>query len=200
MYLNCPFHTTRFLMVHRWLHRAAPESRHGGTDFAIHGAPNGVGQELLSAFFSYSFWSLRVWLRSATGDGDLVALARFDFRRPPPLATWNQPARQMVDAEVSANGTVHGVADWFAPHTDDEIIVHRGPDGEMMHWQQAVRFIERDLPATQGDHVAIEVLSTDLRIGLSLRRQRSQIAREHTKLCPLHTGASSRCRSQSITM
>ncbi len=104
---------------------------------------------------------------------DVVELARYDFRNPAPLATWNQPAHRNVNIEISADGAVHGVAYWFALHLDDEITVHSGPGGELKHWQQAVQFFEQDLPVTRGDRFAIDVQSTDLQIGFSLRRNRS---------------------------
>lgn len=85
-----------------------------------------------------------------------------DFKQLP-LATGNEePNRIPLTAKVTASGTVHAVAFWFDLHLDEDITLNSGPDGEMVHWGQAVYFLPEPKSVSQGEEVKLEALQSDV--------------------------------------
>ena len=87
-----------------------------------------------------------------------------DFKDLPPVASLESP--NIFEAEVVANqsGTIHGIAFWFDLHLDDQIQLSSGPEGEMIHWGQAVYIFEDSREVQSGEVLKVKILQSDVRI------------------------------------
>ncbi|WP_207457204.1 tetratricopeptide repeat protein [Azospirillum sp. SYSU D00513] len=80
---------------------------------------------------------------------DFTALD-FDFTRNMP-----EEGEREIEVEVTAEGTVHGVAFWFDLFMDEEVTYRSGSRSRTNHWKQAMTFLESPIPVAPGDRLRI---------------------------------------------
>lgn len=91
-----------------------------------------------------------------------------DFYNLPPSVSFENPIITPLQVEVDKDGTVHGVAFWFNLHLTDTISMSSAPDGEMVHWGQAVFIFPEAITVTSGEILQINVIQTDTEIKFNL--------------------------------
>lgn len=91
-----------------------------------------------------------------------------DFYNLPPSVSFENPIITPLTVQVEKDGTVHGVAFWFNLHLTDKISMSSAPDGEMVHWGQAVFIFPKAKSVTSGDVLQINVIQTDTEIKFEL--------------------------------
>jgi len=91
-------------------------------------------------------------------------LFSIDFKDLPPEASMENPNVFEAEVVVNQSGTVHGIAFWFDLHLDDQMQLSSGPEGEMIHWGQAVYIFEDAREVKSGDMVKVKILQSDMRI------------------------------------
>ncbi|NKB59467.1 MAG: methyltransferase domain-containing protein, partial [Alphaproteobacteria bacterium] len=94
----------------------------------------------------------------------------FDFRNLPPEASTERPLKKTIDVEIAADGQFHAIAFWFDLHLDDEIMVSSGPEGDVVHWGQAVQFFADDLAVQRGDTVRLKLYFDEIKIRWKIDR------------------------------
>ena len=85
----------------------------------------------------------------------------FDFTNLPANASVEQPNETHLTVPVTQDGELHAIAFWFQLHLDDEITLSSGPQGEMVHWGQAVYFFEQPKMIRQGELVQLKALQSE---------------------------------------
>jgi tetratricopeptide (TPR) repeat protein len=84
-----------------------------------------------------------------------------DFYNLPELATPENPNRHSMEVEITEEGRMHGIMFWFTLHVDDEISMSSGPNGEMVHWGQALYMFDDEQVVKPGDKVAVTALQSE---------------------------------------
>ncbi len=92
----------------------------------------------------------------------------FDFNDLPEESSIENPHQKTFEVEATSDGTLHAIAYWFDLHLDDEIAVSSGPEGDVVHWGQAVQFFEDDLELRKGDIVRLNMHFDEIKIRWSL--------------------------------
>ncbi|MFY0631751.1 MAG: tetratricopeptide repeat protein [Flavobacteriaceae bacterium] len=87
-----------------------------------------------------------------------------DFYNLPPSVSFDNPIITPLKVIVEKDGTVHGVAFWFNLHLTDQVSMSSAPDGEMVHWGQAVFIFPEAKTVASGDVLQINVIQTDTEI------------------------------------
>lgn len=95
-------------------------------------------------------------------------IIKVDFYKLPPSVSFENPILTPLEIQVEKSGTVHGVAFWFNLHLTDQISMSSAPDGEMVHWGQAVFIFPEAKTVTSGDLLQITVIQTDTEIKFKL--------------------------------
>lgn len=95
-------------------------------------------------------------------------IIKVDFYNLPPSVSFENPILTPLEIQVQKSGTVHGVAFWFNLHITDQISMSSAPDGEMVHWGQAVFIFPEAKTVTSGDVLQINVIQTDTEIKFKL--------------------------------
>lgn len=85
-----------------------------------------------------------------------------DFKQLPPATGNDEPNVISLSVKATESGTVHAVAFWFDLHVDDEVTLNSGPDGEMIHWGQAVYFLSEPKAVKAGEELNLEALQSDV--------------------------------------
>lgn len=93
--------------------------------------------------------------------GDATPVYDIDFRHIPGVITDTMPQTKQVELKSTIQGTAHAVVCWFDLHLDDEICVSTRPGGDMVHWGQAVCFLENDIPVQPGDVLTFQMSYSD---------------------------------------
>ncbi|MEZ4932822.1 MAG: hypothetical protein R2788_11970 [Saprospiraceae bacterium] len=60
------------------------------------------------------------------------------------------------------SGCLHAVAFWFTLHVDENTSLSTGPDGEMIHWGQALYFLKNDRNVDAGEMVDLAMLQQEV--------------------------------------
>lgn len=84
-----------------------------------------------------------------------------DFSHLPEPATPENPNKHSMEVEVTKEGRMHGIMFWFTLHLDDKISMSSGPDGELIHWGQALYMFDDEQLVKPGDKVAITALQSE---------------------------------------
>ena len=87
-----------------------------------------------------------------------------DFAALPPATSDDQPNEKQLEVNVTQDGVAHGVAFWFDLHLDDTICLSSGPDGEMIHWGQAIYFFQKEQQVKAGDVLSVKLLQSEMKI------------------------------------
>ena len=80
---------------------------------------------------------------------------------PPPLISDQNPLVREFTMEATADGTLHGVAFWFDLDLDGTTMASSKPDGELVHWGQAICLFEQDKPVKKGEKITVQMVLTD---------------------------------------
>jgi tetratricopeptide (TPR) repeat protein len=88
----------------------------------------------------------------------------FDFMDLPPEASAETPYEKTIDVAVTKDGIFHAVAFWFDLHLDNEITVTSGPEGDVVHWGQAVQFFKDDTMVQKGDIARLRMYFDEIKI------------------------------------
>ncbi|MEL6864016.1 MAG: tetratricopeptide repeat protein [Bacteroidota bacterium] len=99
---------------------------------------------------------------------EVFPILAIDFKNLPPTAGEDQPNETILKIPIATDGQAHAIAFWFDLHIDEEISLSSGPDGQMVHWEQAIFFLNQNPDVVQGDTLELRVLQTDLMLKFSL--------------------------------
>ncbi|XOV66433.1 MAG: tetratricopeptide repeat protein [Fluviicola sp.] len=86
---------------------------------------------------------------------EVFSVLSVDFYNLPKQATPENPNTHSLEVEITKEGCVHGVMFWFDLHVDEHIIMSSGPDGELVHWGQAIRMFEDEQEVQPGDVIRL---------------------------------------------
>ncbi|OEK07124.1 50S ribosomal protein L11 methyltransferase [Roseivirga misakiensis] len=92
---------------------------------------------------------------------DVFPLRTYDFRNLPAEIPFDNPEVESYKVKCTASGQLQAVAFWFDMHMGDEASYSSGPDGELVHWQQAVYFFEKPIDIKKGQQVDLQALFSD---------------------------------------
>ena len=92
----------------------------------------------------------------------------FDFYNIPPFYSEQEPFKKSLTITATEDGDVHAVAFWFTLHLDGETNLSTGPDGEMIHWGQALCFFETELKVKKGAEINLTMNQSDMAIWFSV--------------------------------
>ena len=95
------------------------------------------------------------------GLSDVFPLRAYDFYNIPDEVTFEEPEEEPYTITCTADGLLQGVAFWFDLHMNKEDTLSSGPDGELVHWQQAVYYFEKPPVVKKGEKVTIKALYSD---------------------------------------
>lgn len=95
---------------------------------------------------------------------DVFDVLPIDFYKLPKLAAFDKPNIHHLEVEVKADGELHGVVFWFDLHLDEQLSLSSGPDGEMVHWGQAVCCFDKPVKVKIGDVVSLQAEQSEMKI------------------------------------
>ncbi len=90
-----------------------------------------------------------------------------DFYHLPKAAGENSPNLHQLEIEITADGELHAVAFWFDLHLDDQLSLSSGPEGEMIHWGQAVYSLNPPKSVKAGDKISLTAAQSEMKIVFS---------------------------------
>lgn len=102
------------------------------------------------------------------GLSDVFPLRAYDFYNVPDQVSFEDPEEEDYTITCKEDGLLQGVAFWFDLHMDEEDTLSSGPDGELVHWQQAVYFFNKPRAVRKGEQVTIKALYSDQMIRFRL--------------------------------
>lgn len=88
----------------------------------------------------------------------------FDFQNLPAERSANDPLRKPLSVLATESGHFHAVAFWFALHVDERTSLSTGPDGEMIHWGQALYFLKNDRKVESGEMIDLTMVQHEVLI------------------------------------
>ncbi len=91
-----------------------------------------------------------------------------DFYNLPPAVAPEAPNRHTLEVEISHDGELHAVAFWFDLHLDEQLSLSSGPEGEMIHWGQAVYSLNPVRKVKAGDRIKLVAEQSEMKIVFSL--------------------------------
>jgi SAM-dependent methyltransferase len=91
-----------------------------------------------------------------------------DFYNLPALAAFDNPNLHHLDIEIKADGELHGVVFWFNLYLDEQLSLSSGPDGEMIHWGQAVCCFAESRKVKVGKVVSIQAEQSETKVVFTL--------------------------------
>ena len=91
-------------------------------------------------------------------------MKKFEFDKIPVPIPHANPHKMTLEKRGIEDGTVHAIAFWFDLHLDDDTTISNGPEGELIHWGQAVQFFEGDKQVQKGERVRFTMTYSDLQI------------------------------------
>lgn len=92
---------------------------------------------------------------------EVFSFGAIDFKHLPPAASTANPNVRTLSIKTTEEGVVHGIAFWFDLHLDAQTQLSSGPDGEMIHWGQAVYIFEDSLKVDSGTELSIKMYQSD---------------------------------------
>lgn len=92
---------------------------------------------------------------------DVFSVLSVDFYNLPKQATPDQPNTHSLEIPITKDGRMHGVMFWFDLHVDENITMSSGPDGELIHWGQAMFMFDDELEVKAGDTIPITALQSE---------------------------------------
>lgn len=95
---------------------------------------------------------------------DVFHLQHVDFKELPDLKVQKDPLRKTLSVKATADGHWQAVAFWFTLHVDSSTSLSTGPDGEMIHWGQALYFLKREQEVKAGEMVELTLLQSEMSI------------------------------------
>lgn len=93
---------------------------------------------------------------------EVFEATHFDFRQPPITYSLLEPNVTPLEVAITQPGTLHGIAFWFDLHLTDDISLSSGPQGEMVHWGQAMYFFEDHQKVEAGNTIDLELLQSEV--------------------------------------
>ncbi|MCR9171472.1 MAG: tetratricopeptide repeat protein [bacterium] len=84
-----------------------------------------------------------------------------DFYNLPPLASPDNANEHPLEVTITESGKVQGVMFWFTLHLDDSLQMSSGPNGEMVHWGQAIQLFDEERDVKAGDILQLTALQSD---------------------------------------
>lgn len=99
---------------------------------------------------------------------DLFPIYSVDFQELPEEIISTNPHYFTLDVTAQNDGIVQGIAFWFQLFVDEDITLSTGPDGQMIHWKQAVFMFDDQREVKSGDILQVGVYVTDDNIRFSL--------------------------------
>lgn len=87
-----------------------------------------------------------------------------DFSRPGPPTTHQAPNKFPFQVQAQEDGTADAFVFWFDLHLDEEIALSSGPDGEMIHWGQAIYFFDQPFAVKKREWIELVALQSDMHI------------------------------------
>lgn len=100
---------------------------------------------------------------------DVFDALPIDFYNLPPIAAFDNPNLHPLNIEIKADGELHGIVFWFNLHLDEQLSLSSGPDGEMIHWGQAVCCFEEPKKVKVGDIVSLQAEQSEMKIVFKLK-------------------------------
>ncbi len=94
-----------------------------------------------------------------------------DFYQLPKEAGVDNPNIHHLEIPVTESGSLHGVGFWFSLHLDDKVSLSSGPNGEMIHWGQAVFSLPPFPEVKAGDTIRLRVEQSEMKIAFYLEDQ-----------------------------
>ena len=123
----------------------------------------------LSAFedFRADRGYVRIDLRSVPHRrlSDVFSLQSVNFKNLPEIYTKDNPLKKQLNVPVTTDGTAHAVVFWFTLHLDEKTSLSTGPEGEMIHWGQAIYFFKNEKEVKAGEQLEFTMLQSDLEFG-----------------------------------
>ncbi|MGB0177680.1 MAG: 50S ribosomal protein L11 methyltransferase [Owenweeksia sp.] len=98
----------------------------------------------------------------------VIDLCNIDFYKLPPAVGPEAPNRDHIEVEIIADGMLHAVAFWFDLHLDDKLTLSSGPEGEMIHWGQAVYTLAPARQVKKGQRLDLCVEQSEMKVVFSL--------------------------------
>ncbi|HBK78813.1 MAG TPA: hypothetical protein DDZ83_03865 [Nitrospinae bacterium] len=95
---------------------------------------------------------------------DPFFVKKFEFDKIPVPIPHANPHKMTLEKPVIEDGAVHAIAFWFDLHLDDDTTISNGPEGELIHWGQAVQFFEGDKQVQKGERVRFTMTYSDHQI------------------------------------
>lgn len=99
---------------------------------------------------------------------DVFPVMNINFYQLPKQTTEQQPNRYPLEISITKDGKLHGVMFWFTLHVDDQIHMSTGPNGELVHWGQAIFMFEEEKEVKTGDAIKITALQSESVIRFTL--------------------------------
>lgn len=85
----------------------------------------------------------------------------FNLSEPPPLIHDMNPLTKEFEVDATTDGTLHGVTFWFDLDLDGTTQASSKPDGDLVHWGQAMCYFETDTAVKKGDTLKLTMVLTD---------------------------------------
>ena len=95
---------------------------------------------------------------------EVFPIYSLNFKQLPDTMLEHNPTRFQIDVNIQKDGVLHGVAFWFDLFIDEEIKLSTGPNGEMIHWGQALYMFEEARDVKKGETFVLDVYITDSQI------------------------------------
>ncbi len=92
---------------------------------------------------------------------DIFSVLSVDFYNLPKQATPENPHEHTMEVEITKDGRVHGIMLWFDLHLDENITMSSGPNGELIHWGQALRMFDDEQEVKAGETIRIIAKQSD---------------------------------------
>lgn len=88
----------------------------------------------------------------------------FDFYNLEDIASVMDPHRKTFKLKITEDGELQGLAFWFRMNLDENTQICSGPNGNVIHWDQMVSFINKPMNVKKGEEYTFEVCNSDTRI------------------------------------
>ncbi|KYG81571.1 tetratricopeptide repeat protein [Roseivirga ehrenbergii] len=95
-------------------------------------------------------------------------IAKYDFQQLPEMGD-TEFKEDEKEVNITAKGCIQAIAFWFELNMDEESTYSSGPNGEMVHWGQAVYFFGEQKAVDSGDDQHLKVITSDSTIKFQLK-------------------------------
>ncbi len=82
---------------------------------------------------------------------------RIDFNNLPEEKTGRYYNAKTLSVTINHTGNIDVVAFWFVLNVDDKVSISTAPDGDTLHWRQAVAILPESVAVTEGDVIELEL-------------------------------------------